>query len=182
MYPTSETVESDFQWYVPLNTVTEWNHPNNIRVDVFLEPDQEMLYFFSQTWIIFNSRSGCFYRVNYDTTLWRRILYGLANGRENFHALERAQIIDDVFNIARIGDVSYLFAFQIADTLTNETEYYPWYSALNDFSYLLGKMENEGVEENLKVNENYCTNTSAIKKVTRFKFSFFYITMYHVRQ
>lgn len=155
LYPTSETAEDDFQWYVPLTTATESNHPTDVRVDEFLTPEQkENLYFFSDAWIVFNVRGGCFYRVNYDETLWKRILQGLTEVRKNFHVLERAQIIDDVFNIARIGDLDYSFAFAIADTLQNETDYYPWYSALNAFSYLLGKMENKGVEENVRVSQN----------------------------
>uniref|UniRef100_V5I8G3 Aminopeptidase N n=1 Tax=Anoplophora glabripennis TaxID=217634 RepID=V5I8G3_ANOGL len=153
LYPTTdtETFAEETGWYVPLTATSRANYKSSIKVGTFMNPDQEMLFNFGHDqWLALNSQGGCFYRVNYDETLWRRILDGLSTSRTDFHVLQRSQMIDDIFNIARTGDVSYYLAFEMADSLVDETEYYPWYSALNAFSYLLGKIEDEDTELKLK--------------------------------
>ncbi|XP_023312885.1 aminopeptidase N-like, partial [Anoplophora glabripennis] len=153
LYPTTdtETFAEETGWYVPLTATSRANYKSSIKVGTFMNPDQEMLFNFGHDqWLVLNSQGGCFYRVNYDETLWRRILDGLSTNRTDFHVLQRSQMIDDIFNIARTGDVSYYLAFEMADSLVDETEYYPWYSALNAFSYLLGKIEDEDTELKLK--------------------------------
>lgn len=78
-----------------------------------------------------------YYRVNYDTFLWNRIISALAENYTSIDVLNRAQIVDDAFNLARAGELSLSQALMIIDYLRNEREYYPWVSALNGFNYLI---------------------------------------------
>lgn len=75
--------------------------------------------------------------MNYDAFLWDRIRTELTNNHQNIDVLNRAQIVDDVFSLARAGEMNYSEAFNLMNYLYNETEYFPWYSALNGFDYLL---------------------------------------------
>lgn len=50
--------------------------------------------------------------------------------------LNRAQIVDDVFNLARAGEMKYTEAFSIINYMYHETDYFPWYSAIKGFDYL----------------------------------------------
>lgn len=61
--------------------------------------------------------------------------------------------MDDVFNLARAGEISYIRALDIVSYLENETEYYPWYSAFTAFTFLRRRIGQDDVlEPLLKVN------------------------------
>lgn len=75
--------------------------------------------------------------MNYDAPLWNRIRLELVNNHENIDVTNRAQIVDDAFNLARAGEISYTQAFNLINYLYNETNYFPWYSALKGFDYLI---------------------------------------------
>lgn len=78
-----------------------------------------------------------YYRVNYDEAAWRRIFAVLDS--DNFtmiHEINRAMIIDDLFNLARAGQLSYEIALTGTKYLRRETEYVPWKAAYTGFSYL----------------------------------------------
>lgn len=85
-----------------------------------------------------------YYRVNYDETLWSEIEAALKS--EDFggiHLLNRAQIVDDILNLARAGEVTYTRALDVVSYLVNETEYYPWYSALTALSFVKRRIGND---------------------------------------
>lgn len=50
--------------------------------------------------------------------------------------MNRAQIVDDAFNLARAGIIDYSQAFSILSYLKNETEYFPWYPTITGFNFL----------------------------------------------
>lgn len=74
--------------------------------------------------------------MNYDASLWERIRIQLSNNHQNINVLNRAQIVDDAFNLARAGLINYNQAFSIVSYLYNETDYFPWYTAIKGFDYL----------------------------------------------
>lgn len=86
--------------------------------------------------------------MNYDDELWSQIETALhSDDFGNIEVLNRAQIVDDVFNLARAGLISYTRALNIISYLEQETEYYPWYSAFTELTYLnrrIGKDETLG--------------------------------------
>lgn len=83
-----------------------------------------------------------FYRVNYDDFLWDKIIEALKDKHfEKIDVLNRAQLIDDIYSIAKIGKVGYEKAFQLTDYLKTEKDYYPWVSAFTAFEFLLKKLE-----------------------------------------
>lgn len=50
--------------------------------------------------------------------------------------MNRAQIVDDAFNLARAGIIDYSQTLSILSYLKYETEYYPWYPAITGFNFL----------------------------------------------
>lgn len=99
-------------------------------------------------WVVFNLGEIGYYRVNYDDELWSQIQSALhSDDFGGIATINRAQILDDIFNLARAGLVSYTRALNIVSYLEYETEYYPWYSALTALTYLnrrIGKDETLG--------------------------------------
>lgn len=97
---------------------------------------------------ILNVHSG-FYRVNYDETNWRRIIEYLNS--ENFdkiHVLNRAQLLDDAFDLARSGHLNYEIALELSGFLERETDYIVWYSFFDTLDFL---------DVALSANDNYET-------------------------
>jgi len=55
---------------------------------------------------------------------------------ESIHVINRAQILNDAFNLARSGKLSYEIALGVTMYLAKETELVPWSAALDGLSYL----------------------------------------------
>lgn len=75
--------------------------------------------------------------MDYDEELWTRISEGL--NRPNFdgiHVINRAQIVDDLLNLAKIDAHKYSFVLDIISFLKNDVDYFPWYSAFTAFSHM----------------------------------------------
>ncbi|XP_037920105.1 membrane alanyl aminopeptidase isoform X2 [Hermetia illucens] len=91
----------------------------------------------SAKWIIANIQEVGYYRVNYDDTIWDNIRKALVSANHGkIHELNRAQIVDDVFNLGRAGLLKYERVIQILEYLKSETNYLPWYAAFQGYSYL----------------------------------------------
>lgn len=87
-------------------------------------------------YLIFIIKSG-YYRVNYDERNWQMIIKEL-NGPtfKRISTINRAQLIDDAFNLARTGRLDYSIALGVTTYLAQEMDYVPWKAALTAMSYL----------------------------------------------
>lgn len=74
--------------------------------------------------------------MNYDDELWKRIIAVLQSNHSAIHVMNRAQLVDDAFNLARANIITYAQALNVLSYLKNETDYYPWYSAIVGFNFL----------------------------------------------
>lgn len=81
-----------------------------------------------------------FYRVNYDNDNWRQLVLQLNTTHREIHVLNRAQLIDDSFNLARAGLLDYAIALDLSTYLNNEDDYIPWYAAMDCLSYVVERM------------------------------------------
>lgn len=61
-------------------------------------------------------------------------------------ALNRAQLVDDAFNLARAGKLQYAVPLRLWSYLTAEDDATPWYSAIGGYAYLLERMRRNGTE------------------------------------
>lgn len=78
----------------------------------------------------------------YDSASWNLIIAGLkSKDHDNIHVLNRAQILDDVFNFGRSGLMDYERVFEIASYLTEEEHYLPWLSAFTNFAIIERRMD-----------------------------------------
>ncbi|XP_029176837.1 aminopeptidase N-like [Nylanderia fulva] len=88
-------------------------------------------------WIIFNIQQTGYYRVNYDEENWQRITnYLHSRNYKKIHVLNRAQIIDDAFNLMIAGHLhSYIF-WNIISYLHQEEDYIAWYPLFKALEYI----------------------------------------------
>uniref|UniRef100_A0A182NNG8 Aminopeptidase N n=1 Tax=Anopheles dirus TaxID=7168 RepID=A0A182NNG8_9DIPT len=80
-------------------------------------------------WIIFNKQQVGYYRVNYDDQNWELITQALFDNYASVHRLNRAQLIDDAYWLARSGRLDMRVTLRLMTYLRNEKEYAPWTAA-----------------------------------------------------
>lgn len=91
----------------------------------------------STTWMIGNIQETGYYRVNYDTRSWHQIHHALLTEHwSGIHEINRAQIVDDLLNLARAGVIDYNLALNVIEYLKTEVNYLPWTAAFNGLSFI----------------------------------------------
>ncbi|XP_050297098.1 aminopeptidase N-like [Anthonomus grandis grandis] len=149
-------------WWIPLTYTTSENPDFDSIVFDWTAPDK--ISDFSVTlpdagWIVVNLQAAGFYRVNYDETLWNRLITVLNNPTtwSTINVLNRAQLLDDAFNLARSVDgtdeeikANYARAFKLAEYLQYETEYPPWYTFFTEMQYLYERLQDDVTSAALK--------------------------------
>lgn len=124
----------NYQWLIPVR----WMKDGVLQSDVWWLSDKTDVNLdmrSSGVWILANINVTGYYRVNYDLGNWERLLIQLDTGHQVIPLINRAQIIDDAFNLARAGLVSTTLALRTTLFLSAETEYIPWQSALDNMHY-----------------------------------------------
>ncbi|CAL1530306.1 unnamed protein product [Lymnaea stagnalis] len=77
-------------------------------------------------WILANVDQTGFYRVNYELVNWEALSAQLKNDHKMIPVTNRAQLIDDVWNLAMANYLSFDVALNLVDYLDKELEYIPW--------------------------------------------------------
>ncbi|KAJ8889367.1 hypothetical protein PR048_008866 [Dryococelus australis] len=97
-----------------------------------------------------------YYRVNYDEENWRRISAQLDSyGYQRIHVLNRAQLLDDAFNLARAGHLDYQIALNVTRYLSREKDLLAWSAALRGLSFLDTVLAGSEAHEYFKVVMSY---------------------------
>ncbi|XP_053741218.1 alanyl (membrane) aminopeptidase b, tandem duplicate 1 [Synchiropus splendidus] len=139
--PDSEvTVPSDFkyEWIVPI----KWMKSGAPQTEEWLDSKSKTIAAMKASggdWVLGNTDVVGYYRVNYDEQNWERLLGVLSANHTHIPVINRAQLVDDAFNLARAKHISTLLALRTTQYLHGERDYLPWKSALNnlDFFYLM---------------------------------------------
>ncbi|KAL7063805.1 hypothetical protein AAHC03_05522 [Spirometra sp. Aus1] len=136
---------------------------NNASMDLELQiPEDE--------WYTFNLRQTGFYRVNYDDANWYRFIECLHSNHSVFTRLTRAQLIDDSFNIANQGSISFDLFLNLTKYLRNERDFVPLSVAYRAFNYLYEMLVLHETHDLMKkyvrtlINDTYSTVTWDIEK------------------
>ena len=85
-----------------------------------------------------------FYRVNYNSASWSRIINALNSDKyQIIHVLNRAALIDDLLNLARADLLDYSTALDGLRYLTRERDYLPFKAAFTALTYLDQRLSGE---------------------------------------
>ncbi|KAF2892511.1 hypothetical protein ILUMI_13663 [Ignelater luminosus] len=135
-----ESVSFDSSWIIPINFATKTNKDfDNITADKWLTVKEDVIdvkYLKKDEWLLVNKKQTGYYRVNYDYKNWDLIVDALKEDHNQIHIVNRAQLIDDTFNLARSGRLSYDIPFELIWYLKNETNYIPFYSFFTAIDFL----------------------------------------------
>lgn len=88
-------------------------------------------------WVLANTNVSGYFRVNYDPENWDRLIVLLSSNHKALSVMNRAQIIDDAFNLARAKIINTTLALKTTKYLSKETGYIPWESALRNLNYYI---------------------------------------------
>ncbi|XP_066504679.1 alanyl (membrane) aminopeptidase b, tandem duplicate 1 isoform X2 [Hoplias malabaricus] len=124
----------NYEWIIPI----QWMKNSGQQPLFWLENKEyqnDMWKTTGDNWVLANLNVSGYYRVNYDTDNWERLLKTLQTTPESIPVLNRVQLIDDAFNLARAQIIPTTLALRTTQYLSNETEYMPWKSALDNLDY-----------------------------------------------
>eukprot|EP00064_Thunnus_orientalis_P009553 superscaffoldBa00001222_g9577 len=121
-------------WEVPIRVMSEpdlvWLRDNKtVEIEDLRSKNGE--------WILVNVNCTGYYRVNYDPENWERLLTQLETDTDPIPPINRGQLIDDAFNLARAKLVNVTLALNSTRFLRNETAYLPWESAVRNLKYFI---------------------------------------------
>ncbi|XP_054858173.1 aminopeptidase N [Eublepharis macularius] len=132
--------EFNYLWIVPISWMTSDNPKVNETEMYWLQNQTETNSNFitplvSDKWLLCNINVTGYFRVNYDHENWNRLLKQLETGHQVIPILNRAQLIDDSFNLARAKYISTELALNTTRYLADERDYLPWDTALSNLGY-----------------------------------------------
>ncbi|XP_035252401.1 alanyl (membrane) aminopeptidase b [Anguilla anguilla] len=126
--------EYNYEWFVPI----KWMKTEVDQGQYWLlkkSDTNKNMTLTAEGWVLANLNVTGYYRVNYDLENWNRLLIQLNTNHQVIPAINRAQLVDDAFNLARANKTSTTLALSTTRYLSSETEYMPWESALDNLDY-----------------------------------------------
>ncbi|XP_048251328.1 uncharacterized protein LOC124113176 isoform X1 [Haliotis rufescens] len=94
------------------------------------------------SWIIGNIGLYGLYRVQYEDSNWRALIHQLKTDHTVIDRTNRAQIINDAWDLARSGLLKQDIALQTVEYLSRESDYYPWTAARGKLAYVDTMLQN----------------------------------------
>jgi aminopeptidase N len=83
----------------------------------------------STEWIIGNIQHAGFYRVNYDQENWKMLIKQLNEDHKLIERINRAELIDDAFNLGKAELIEQTVFFDVINYLTKEEDDLPFIPA-----------------------------------------------------
>ncbi|KAL8197337.1 UNVERIFIED_CONTAM: hypothetical protein K2H54_020589 [Gekko kuhli] len=128
--------EFNYTWIVPITWLTSDNQGETYWLRNQIETNADFATAaVSGKWLICNLNVTGYFRVNYDQGNWDRLLGQLESDHTVIPILNRAQLIDDAFNLARAKYISTELALNTTRYLSQELDYLPWETALSNLGY-----------------------------------------------
>uniref|UniRef100_A0A4W6F952 Aminopeptidase n=1 Tax=Lates calcarifer TaxID=8187 RepID=A0A4W6F952_LATCA len=124
----------NYEWLIPVR----WMKSGEVQRDIWWLMEKEAVNLEmcnDSLWVLANINITGYYRVNYDHGNWERLITQLNSEHQVIPVINRAQLMDDAFNLARAQLVSTTLALKTTSYLLMETEYIPWQSALDNLHY-----------------------------------------------
>ena len=131
---------SNYTWYIPVNVAYPGGSFSNTLPKAWMKEEgtnnRQIEFPLTEEPYILNVKETGYYRVNYDRSNWDSLTSFLVTSHDGIHRINRAQILDDSFNLARAGLLDYEVPLSISEYLSLEREYIPLKAGLNSLSYL----------------------------------------------
>ncbi|XP_037538583.1 alanyl (membrane) aminopeptidase a [Nematolebias whitei] len=133
----NSSAQSDGSWLIHIHYMSSIAPPESLWLDVSGPVRLEPFISKKGEWILVNVNCTGYYRVNYNPENWHRLLTQLETDPDRIPLMNRGQLIDDAFNLARAKQVSVTLALNSTRFLHNEIAYLPWESAIRNLEYFI---------------------------------------------
>ncbi|XP_052097491.1 aminopeptidase N-like isoform X1 [Mytilus californianus] len=136
-----------YKWEIPFTFTTQTNKDfNQNDADIIWMGKEGTDILLSgnisgNDWFIGNIKQYGFYRVNYPKDNWEKLIDQLKMDHTMIHPVNRAQIINDAWNLAKSGDLSMNTALKTVEYLSREDSYFPFFAANNELVYVGNMLE-----------------------------------------
>lgn len=87
-------------------------------------------------WYIANVKRAGFYRVNYDTDNWNKLIDQLKTDYNKIDETSRGQLLDDSFNLGRAEYINQTFFLDMASYLSEEKSALPFQAAIYGLEFI----------------------------------------------
>uniref|UniRef100_A0A1A7XIV8 Aminopeptidase n=1 Tax=Iconisemion striatum TaxID=60296 RepID=A0A1A7XIV8_9TELE len=133
----NNSAESDLSWLIPIKYMTAISSASRVWLEVRGPVRKEEFISKKNEWILANINCTGYYRVNYNPENWQRLLTQLETDPKRIPLMNRGQLIDDAFNLARAELVNVTLALNTTRFLSKERAYLPWESAVRNLEYFV---------------------------------------------
>ncbi|CAJ1057506.1 alanyl (membrane) aminopeptidase a [Xyrichtys novacula] len=133
----NDTSESSQWWHIPIRVMSNGSQSDFVWLDTSDTVKKEEFVSKKGEWILANVNCFGYYRVNYNPENWERLFTQLEKDPQRIPLMNRGQLIDDAFNLARAKLVNVTLALNSTRFLFHETDYLPWESAVRNLQYFV---------------------------------------------
>lgn len=155
---SNDMEEEEPLWWIPITyTTAEELDFENTRPLTWIPRSKiyeiESRNLTTANWFIFNIQQSGYYRINYELSNWQAITAHLMDSQKfrQIAPSNRAQLLDDVMNLARGGYLSYEVALNLTRYLVMEDDHAPWKAAVNAFQFIDSMFVSQGDYDLFKV-------------------------------
>lgn len=141
----TENITDDSVWIIPLTYVLHGAKGSSFAKTItdfwFTERTLTLDNFGSDSWLILNKQHAGYFRVNYDTVNWYRIIEFLKTyAFKSIHPLNRAQLINDAFQLVEDGKMEAKIALDLSEYIKQETDFIvlkPFLKRIDSFDFMI---------------------------------------------
>ncbi len=137
------------KWFVPVSIWTSKKIPNTEIPEYWLKDEITTIRNIDTDvdFIFININRTAYYRVNYDSRLWKNLIENF----EKIPQISRAQLVDDAFALARSQHIDYSIPMKLSTIIKNYlTDDLTWWAFDNGIEFLTRVIRGEIIFENYR--------------------------------
>ncbi|KAJ3596373.1 hypothetical protein NHX12_002781 [Muraenolepis orangiensis] len=140
-FTLNQSTVSSRVWHIPIRVMSETSKPTFVLLDTDSPVKKDAFISKEGEWVLANINASGYFRVNYNPENWRSLMNQLEKSPAAIPVMNRAQLIDDVFNLVRAKLVNVTLALNITRFLRNDTAYMPWDAAITNLNYFVAMLD-----------------------------------------
>ncbi|XP_054843508.1 leucyl-cystinyl aminopeptidase [Eublepharis macularius] len=143
----NETIHSSYLWHIPLSYKTS-NGSSFFSSHAHLLANKSDVITLTDKvgWVKFNVEANDYYIVQYDDAGWKILIQLLKEDPTALTSSDRANLINNIFNLAGLGLVSLDKAFELIEYLVKENCTAPITEALHQVNHIYNLVEKRGLQ------------------------------------
>ncbi|XP_078114099.1 alanyl (membrane) aminopeptidase-like b [Sander vitreus] len=133
----NDSAESSLWWYVPIKVMSNTSKSSLVWLESSAPVKKDEFLSKNGEWILANINCTGYYRVNYNPENWDRLLTQLEIDPHRFPPMNRGQLIDNAFFMARAKLVEVTLALNSTRFLYKELDFLPWQLTVRNLEYFV---------------------------------------------